>query len=279
MRHQRLIQGNSLVADWDGILAGRKVDLLMLDPPYGTTELGFDSKFDIMTLCANLYSHLAPAAWVFMWGPLEIASKMLAMFRRKFEYIWEKPRGASKKAAVRPHMNHEILWAFVRRDFSRPSELYFNFKTLRTPGKPYAVKYDTEATSEHAVLNRMQPANRRYQLRNWGYREGVTVLPARQKGMMRPAEACDHPTLKPLAILEPVLRAYCPPDGLVLDPCAGAGSTMLAAFNVGRDCVCIERDKRFVSMATERLTHIPEPIQVLRAPGQLMLDSRGRVTQ
>ena len=276
-RTREIIHGDAFKVDWDALLAGRKIDLLMLDPPYNTTSLKLDAdNFNLEGLCGILHGHLSPTAWVFLWGPMEMASRMLRTYRRKFEYIWAKPRPVSKPlSALRPYMNHEILWAFVKRDLVRQSGVYFDPKVLRTAGEPYRVQRHDEPKSEQALDNKMQPANRKYQNRNWGYREGVTILPARQKGMMRGSEACDHPTLKPLFILEPVARAYCPPGGLMVDPCAGGASTLLAAINTGRDCICVEKEEKYVAIAKRRLNNIPPPVPVLRPPGQTTLDGRG----
>ena len=247
--------------------------MLMIDPPYNMTALDFDGGFDMAALYGTLEPHLSPSAWVFLWGPMELATVMLPRCRRKFEYVWTKPRPAPKSYnAKRPYMSHEILWAFVRRDMQSLSGLYFDAAPLRTRGKPYMERRNDTLTTEHSMQSKIQPTRRRYSNRNWGYREGTTIMLACQKGMMRRQEECGHPTLKPLHILEPILRAYCPPDGLVVDPCAGAASTLLAAINTGRDCICVERDRKYVSMGLERLRSIPPPIAVLEPPAQMTLE-------
>lgn len=53
-----------------------------------------------------------------------------------------------------------------------------------------------------------------------------------------------HPTEKPLCILEPLVRAFCPAGGLVLDPFCGSGSTLVAASNHGRDFLGVELEYR-----------------------------------
>ena len=62
-----------------------------------------------------------------------------------------------------------------------------------------------------------------------------------------------HPTQKPLALLERIIRCATNPGALVLDPFLGSGTTALACANLGRGCVGIERDKEFVKLAIERL--------------------------
>jgi site-specific DNA-methyltransferase (adenine-specific) len=62
-----------------------------------------------------------------------------------------------------------------------------------------------------------------------------------------------HPTQKPLALLERIIRSATNAGALVLDPFLGSGTTALACANLGRRCVGIEKDPDFVKLATERL--------------------------
>jgi DNA modification methylase len=62
-----------------------------------------------------------------------------------------------------------------------------------------------------------------------------------------------HPTQKPVASLVPLIETYCPPGGLVLDPFAGSGSTLLAARTLGRAWLGIELDAGYHAAACQRL--------------------------
>lgn len=62
-----------------------------------------------------------------------------------------------------------------------------------------------------------------------------------------------HPTQKPVAALAPLVAAFCPADGLVLDPFCGSGSTLVAARQAGRDYLGIELDRSYHRIATRRL--------------------------
>lgn len=67
------------------------------------------------------------------------------------------------------------------------------------------------------------------------------------------AERVGWPTQKPLALLEMLVGACCPPGGLVLDPCCGSGTTLVAAQKLGRRAVGSDRDERAVEVARSRL--------------------------
>jgi site-specific DNA-methyltransferase (adenine-specific) len=62
-----------------------------------------------------------------------------------------------------------------------------------------------------------------------------------------------HPTQKPLSVLTPLIESFCPRSGLVLDPFAGSGSTLIAARSVGRHFLGIELDPQFHAVASQRM--------------------------
>jgi DNA modification methylase len=62
-----------------------------------------------------------------------------------------------------------------------------------------------------------------------------------------------HPTQKPIAALTPLIEAFCPPQGIVLDPFAGSGSSLVAARQLGRSYLGIELDAQHHATATARL--------------------------
>lgn len=62
-----------------------------------------------------------------------------------------------------------------------------------------------------------------------------------------------HPTQKPIAALTPLIEAFCPQGGLVLDPFCGSGSTLVAATEADCDYLGIELDRAYHSIAARRL--------------------------
>lgn len=73
------------------------------------------------------------------------------------------------------------------------------------------------------------------------------------------AERTGYPTQKPLALLDLLVRACCPLGGLVLDPCCGSGTTLLAALNAGRRAAGCDANPDAVSIARERLNESQSP--------------------
>jgi site-specific DNA-methyltransferase (adenine-specific) len=80
------------------------------------------------------------------------------------------------------------------------------------------------------------------------------------------AERVDHPTQKPLALIERMVRASCPPDGLVLDPFMGSGTTALAAARQGRRFAGFEINPGYMAIARRRIDLETRRAQVAPAP-------------
>lgn len=78
-----------------------------------------------------------------------------------------------------------------------------------------------------------------------------------------------HPTQKPISVLKPLIKAFCKPGGIVLDPFCGSGSTLVAAREVGRDYIGIELDSTYHRAASARLyRRNPEPHVECEARGR-----------
>lgn len=62
-----------------------------------------------------------------------------------------------------------------------------------------------------------------------------------------------HPTQKPIGVLKRLIEIFTDPGDVVIDPCAGSGSTLRAAWELGRDSYGFEVDKNFFNLATEKM--------------------------
>lgn len=234
------------------------IDLILTDPPWGTSRLKMDDHGRppprVWAECARVAK---PAAWLFCFGTLRMWADILSAgyFEPYFEYIWFKlKRPPNMHTARRPTHAHESCQ--VLHGPAPASERYYDAKSLRTYGYENYKRYVSliKPTTYH-VENGY--SNRRFGERHLdGSRTATTMLFYPNKGAMPRRERTDHPTQKPTEMLRYFIRGYCPPGGTVLDPYAGSGSTLVAARALGRRYVGAEIDPAWHALCERRLTSV-----------------------
>ncbi len=124
----------------------------------------------------------------------------------------------------------------------------FNKDVVREP-------YDKKTIAQYARDKRYKDAEaRRRHLSKGKYATNLWRIPS-LKGSSK--EKVGHPSQKPLALIERIVRACSAPGDLIVDPFLGSGTTAVVAQKLGRRWIGIEKDERFVAMARARLE--PEP--------------------
>ena len=141
------------------------------------------------------------------------------------EIVWYKPNASPNLSCRMFTASHEtLIWA--RRD--KKAKHYFDYHAM---------------TKGHFPKDWMKEPGK--QMRSvWA----IPTTPAEEKALG------SHPTQKPLALLDRIIRASCPEGGVVLDPFSGSGTTLLAAVRSRRQAVGIELESEFISLSIERLS-------------------------
>lgn len=211
-------------------------DATVTDPPYGETSLGWDERVD-----GWLDLPLGRSLWCF--GSLrsfmaEAAAFAGAGWHMSQEIVWEKHNG-SGMASDRFRRVHELAAHFYRGPWA---DVY------KEP------QFTNDATPRVVRRKALPP--------QWQGARGASTYRSEDGGprLMRSVirersehHAALHPTQKPIGILVPLIAYSCPPGGVVLDPFAGSGSTLVAAKQLGCRAVGIEIEERFCEMAAQRL--------------------------
>lgn len=222
-------------------LALASFDLLVVDPPYGTTSLRWDKRIPGWPALVRPYLKPSGSMWVF--GTLRTFLEGAAEFdgwKLSHEVVWEKHNGAGF-LDDRFRGVHEIA-AHFHRDDIKWADIYHavqftndaTARTIRKKGKP---AHWTGARGPHTYVSH-----------DGGPRLMRSVIYARSEH-----GRADHPTQKPLAIVEPLIRYGCPPGGAILDPFAGSGTVGIVAKRHGLQCTLIEANPEFAAVAQRRL--------------------------
>jgi DNA modification methylase len=225
-------------------LPDKSIDLILCDLPYGTTDCAWDKQLPMGELWDQYKRIIKDNGAILLFAQQPFATKLINAGGRLFRYqiVWEKAKALGFLNARRmPLRVHELILVFYRR---LPT-----YHPQMTPGKPYVAKdkgrmhvsvYKARGTGKHP------PANGK-----WRYPKDVVRF-----SQPSPAEGQYHPTQKPLALLEYLIKTYSNPGDLVLDNACGSGSACVAAKQTGRNFIGIELDPTYAEIARLRLNNL-----------------------
>lgn len=222
-----------------------KADLILADPPYAETSLAWDRWPDGWpTLAASVASSM----WCF--GSMRMFLQQALQFadwKMSQDVVWEKHNGSSR-SADRFRRVHENVLHWYRGKWS---DVYHEAQRTTIGVDPRSrVGSSPDVRSPHLGTYRSHTS--------WtddGTRLLKSVLQVRSMH-----HGAIHPTQKPSGILTPLIKYACPEDGLVVDPFAGSGATLMAARMVGRRAVGIEAREEYCEAAALRLSALTLPI-------------------
>ena len=238
--------GRPLIPDglflMDGIeglrsLPRHSVDMLLTDPPYGTTRNYWDVPLPLEELWEAVRWAVKPEGAVLLFAqcPYDkvLGASNLSMLR--YEWIWYKERGTGFLNANRaPLKKSENILVFYQR---AP-----DYQPQFTYGEPYYRVHARSGTSPNYGKFERQSSES-----NDGRRYPGNVL------SFQTVAHTIHPTQKPVDLCEYLIKTYTRPGQVVADICAGSGTTAVAALNTGRRYLCFENAPAFYGPAVERL--------------------------
>lgn len=219
-----------------------QADLICTDPPYGETSLAWDRWPDAWPTLAACH---ARSMWCF--GSMRMFLDRRddftdAGWKISQDVVWEKNAGtgfaSDRFKRVHEHALHWYLgeWRDIHHEAIR--EPYYGPHEGR-------VSKGNGSPGEHLGEINANP------WQDDGTRMTTSVIKAKNlRGLAL------HPTQKPAAILDPLIRYACPRGGVVLDLFAGSGSTLDAARQCGRRAVGVEADERYCEAAARRLSQL-----------------------
>ena len=215
------------------------VDAVICDPPYGTTACQWDSVIPFEPMWSHLKRIVKPNGAIVLMAQTPF-DKMLGASNiadLRYEWIWQKESGSGHLNAKKaPMKNHENALVFYTVPPTYNPQMRIGFKPYTRPqGKTKSQNYGSQ-TGAIAISN--------------GERYPLSVLEfARDKNRT-------HPTQKPVALMEYMLRTYTNPGETVLDFTMGSGTTGVAAKLTGRRFIGIELDADYFALACERIREV-----------------------
>ena len=215
------------------------VDAIITDPPYGTTACKWDTVIPFDLMWEQLNRIIKPNGAIVLFGsePFSSALRMSNIKDYKYDWIWEKSKATGFALCNnRPLKAHEMVHIF-----SKSKECYYPQKT---DGTPYKSKLGKKESNE------MSTGTTRYNNKD-GKRYPRSVQYFKTSETER--NGFDHPTQKPIELMEYLIKTYTNPQETVLDFTMGSGSTGVAAVNTGRKFIGIEMNDKYFEIAEQRI--------------------------
>ena len=224
------------------------VDMVLTDPPYGTTSCKWDTVIPFNLMWDQLKRIIKPNGAIVLFGgePFSSALRMSNIKQYKYDWIWEKSKvGNIFNCKNAPQKNFENIIVFSEGTIANGSIRkmpYFPQDLIKVDIK----RSNTARSSIKGTIN-----ERPSRLNSSSYKQSFTNYPRQilrfnnQQGF--------HPTQKPVALLEYLIKTYTQEGETVLDFCMGSGSTGVACKNTNRSFIGIELDETYFEIASERI--------------------------
>ena len=232
-------------------LADQSIDLVLTDPPYGTTPCKWDSVISYEVMWKELKRVVKKESPILIFGTEPFSSYLRAsnIDWFKYDWIWEKPSGANfLNSKYQPLKVHEIISVFGDAPTSYSKNKPLTYYPQHTAGKPYQQKSGKQKTT-HENSTVRSPIEQ-VVTTNTGQRKPRTII------QFSPDKQKIHPTQKPIALLEYFIKTYSKENDTILDFTMGSGSTGVAAKNLNREFIGIELDKNYFDIAKKRIEEI-----------------------
>ena len=216
----------------------KSVDMILCDLPYGTTACKWDTIIPLNELWECYERVIKDNGAIVLTASQPFTTKLISsnMGMYKYNLVWEKPQGVDPfMAKKRPLNNVEDIAIFYKK---QPV-----YNPQYEEGKPYKVERDKKARLYEVTNVVMKPTT----TINDGKRLPKRILKFNQ-------ERGFHPTQKPVALFEYLIRTYTNDNETVLDNCMGSGTTAIACINTNRNFIGFELDETYHTVANERIT-------------------------
>ena len=208
------------------------VDMILTDPPYGTTACKWDSIIPLEPMWEQLKRIIKPNGAIVLFGaePFSSVVRMSNIKDYKYDWKWEKEQGTGQlNCKRRPLKKTEDIIVFGTKSY-----------------KPQGLKDCT--ISKKGASTDVYNKQKDYIQKKTGYPTDILRFNRDMKNRL-------HPTQKPVALMEYLIKTYTNENETVLDFTMGSGSTGVACKNLNRDFIGIELDEAYFNIAKERIAN------------------------
>jgi len=217
-------------------LADKSIDMILCDLPYGTTSCRWDTIIPFEPLWEQYKRIIKDNGAIVLTAsqPFTSALVMSNIKMFKYEWIWEKTIASNFMLSKKqPQKKHENILVFYK---NQPS-INLQMET----GKPYSDNIRKRTVGIH----NSETIKKAIENKGTRYPSTVQKINSISQGL--------HPTQKPVALFEYLIKTYTHEGDLVLDNCAGSGTTGVACKNLNRNFILIEKEQEYIDIINKRL--------------------------
>lgn len=254
---EEIIQGDCLEKMKE--MAENSVDLIFADLPYGTTNCSWDEIIPFEPMWAEFERVIKDNGAMIFTASQPFTSALLMSKPTLFRHSWiYKKRCASNFAQAKysPMKEHEDVLIFGKGKVN-----YYPIKEERQGSGRDRAKYAYSDKSRHASGEFVGNIKGEYDKENDSGNDELRYPSSVQEFNNRAVgDRGLHPTQKPVVLIEYLIKTYSKEGDTILDPVAGSGTTGVAARNLKRNFILIEKEPEYVKIINERLKTISNPL-------------------
>lgn len=229
-------------------IPNKSIDMILCDLPYGTSACKWDTTIPFEPLWYEYERIIKDNGAIVLFGaePFSSALRMSAVNLYKYDWKWEKPSGANfLNFKYQPAKVHEDIIVFGKMATSYSKKGNMVYHPQMEKGEPYTQK----------------SGNQKQDYGNSTVRTPIKSVVTENNGTRYPRSIQKfnldkdklHPTQKPVALLEYLVKTYTDEGDTVLDNCMGSGSTGVACVNTNRNFIGFELDPHYFEVAEKRI--------------------------
>jgi site-specific DNA-methyltransferase (adenine-specific) len=240
-------------------LEAQSADAVICDPPYGTTACKWDAVIPFAPMWAEIKRVLKPRGACVLFGSQPFTSALVMSNPGWFKYswVWSKNTGGNPGVLKsQPNRTHEDILVFgnAGHKYNPQRQRSISSEAIRNAQRG-AIIHRQGSKSNHTSMV----------MRDGAWNEYVQPTSVQFFESVPRATGSIHPTEKPLALLEYLVKTYTDKGDVVLDFTMGSGTTGHACMNLGRCFIGIERDAGYFAIARERIMDAADPLRHMEA--------------
>lgn len=219
-------------------IESNSIDMVLCDPPYGTTQCKWDTPLDLKKIWLEINRITKLNATICFFGVEPFSSFLRMSNIKNFKYDWYLKKNSVDgflNAKKQPLREYEIASIFYRK---QPK-----YKPQLVKIKPFKTKINSTG-KQSGRLGKVD-LSLKYETRDFKYPKNTIEFNTVKKAV--------HPTQKPIALLEYLIKTYTLENEMVLDFTMGSGSTGVACKNLNRKFIGIEKEKKYFDIAKNRI--------------------------